>query len=50
MMREKFGTKIFPSEYVAELYSDAEIGDISADEFITAIQRMGGFSGVDLFA
>ena len=50
MMREKFGTKIFPSEYVAELYSEAEIGDLSADEFITAIQRMGGFSGVDLFA
>lgn len=50
MMREKFGTKIFPSEEVAELFSSAETGKMSSDEMISALQSMSGSYGVDLFA
>lgn len=50
MMREKFGTKIFPSEEVAELFSSAETGDMSNDEMISVLQSMSGSYGVDLFA
>ena len=50
MMREKFGTKIFPSEEVAELFSAAESSEMSGEEMISALQAMSGSYGVDLFA
>ena len=50
MMREKFGTKIFPSEEVAELFSAAESAEMSGEEMINALQAMSGSYGVDLFA
>ena len=50
MMREKFGTKIFPSEEIAELFSSAESGEMSGEEIISALQSMSGSYGVDLFA
>lgn len=49
-MREKFGTKIFPSEAVAELFSEVEAGDISNSEMLVALSELAGSSGVDLFA
>ena len=50
MMREKFGTKIFPSEEVAELFSAVESSDMTGEEMINALQAMSGSYGVDLFA
>lgn len=50
IMREKFGSKIFPSEEVAERYPEYEFGELSAEEIYREITGMSGSIGVDLFA